>query len=484
MARFFKFHTLAELESESRRLGLDLRFSDDLSPLLHPVVIGKFRAGNSLCIQPMEGCDGTLDGRPDELTFRRNDRFGGGGAKLIWGEATAVTEDGRATPRQLHLNEKTAPDFKRMLEICRRAHRQAFGSDDDLVVGLQLTHSGRYGYRRPLIAFHDPILDPRTLADRASGKMIDPSYPLLDDDYLKRLPDHFVAAAKLAFQIGFQFVDIKQCHRYLLSELLAAKTRPGTFGGSFENRTRLAREVIGRIRGEIPGLEIATRLNVYDGIPYRKGAEGIGEPCPWKAPVLSAWGTQEDNPLESDLREPVRWIGEMARMGVGLVNISMGNPYASMHVIRPFEYPPPDGYESPEHPLSGVDRHFRLTGRLQEAFPKLPIVGSGYSYLQEFLFQAGAANIRDGRVTIVGVGRASLPQPDFARQLMQGGRLERKRVCRTFSYCTALMRAKHNELGQFATGCPPFDKEVYGPIWDEAKKKEGNSNREDTKDTK
>jgi hypothetical protein len=148
----------------------------------------------------------------------------------------------------------------------------------------------------------------------------------------------------------------------------------------------------------------------------------------------------------------------------------MGNPYATPHVIRPFEYPPPDGYETPERPLIGVDRHFRLAGELQQAFPHLPLVGSGYSYLQEYLFQAGAANVRDGRVTFVGVGRAALPQPDFARQLLRHGRLDRKRVCRTFSYCTALMRAKHNDLGQFATGCPPFDKEVYGPIWDDARR--------------
>jgi 2,4-dienoyl-CoA reductase-like NADH-dependent reductase (Old Yellow Enzyme family) len=293
----------------------------------------------------------------------------------------------------------------------------------------------------------------------------------LDDDYLMRLPDHYVAAAKLAYQIGFQFVDIKQCHRYLLSELLAAKTRPGPFGGSLENRTRLAREIIGRIKSEIPDLVIGTRLNAYDGIPYKKSANGVGEPCPWKAPILSAWGTNENDPLEADLREPMEWIREMSRLGVDLVNISMGNPYASMHIIRPFEYPPPDGYESPEHPLQGVDRHFRLAGEIQQAFPQLPVAGSGYSYLQEFLFHAGAANIRDGRITLVGVGRASLPQPDFARRLMEDGRLDRKRVCRTFSYCTALMRAKHNELGQFATGCPPFDKEVYGPLWDEAKNK-------------
>jgi 2,4-dienoyl-CoA reductase-like NADH-dependent reductase (Old Yellow Enzyme family) len=333
-----------------------------------------------------------------------------------------------------------------------------------------LTHSGRYSFQRPLIAFHDPIIDPRTLADKTSGAADDSSYPLIDDDYLKRLPDHYVAAAKLAHQVGFQFVDVKQCHRYLLSELLAAKTRPGPFGGSLENRTRVAREIIGRIKSEVPGLVIATRMNVFDGIPYQKNASGVGEPCPWKVPVLSAWGTREDNPLQADLREPKQWILEMSRLGVELVNISMGNPYASMHIIRPFEYPPPDGYESPEHPLEGVDRHFRLAGEIQQALSHLPMVGSGYSYLQEYLFQAGAANVRDGRITFVGVGRASLPQPDFARRLTENGRLDRKRICRTFSYCTALMRAKHNELGQFATGCPPFDKEVYGPIWDAAKK--------------
>ena len=462
MARFFKFRSVEDLAAECERLGLSLSFSDDLSPLFRPVSVGPLRAGNALCVQPMEGCDGETDGRPGELTFRRYRRFGAGGAKLIWGEATAVVEEGRANPRQLLLNDRTAADFERMLRDCRRAHREALGSDKDLVVGLQLTHSGRYSYRRPLLACHDPLLDPLTA----------PSAALLDDDYLQRLPDHYLAAARLARRLGFDFVDVKQCHRYLLSELLAAKTRPGPFGGSLENRTRLARTVIQGIRAEVPDLVIATRLNVFDGIPYlKKSGSDEGEPCPWTPPVHSAWGTCPDNPLTPDLSEPRWWIGEMQRLGVTLVNVSMGNPYTTPHVIRPFEYPPPDGYETPEHPLLGVDRHFRLAAELQQAFPTLPLVGSGYSYLQEYLFQAGAANVRDGRITFVGVGRAALPQPDFARQLLENGKLDRKRVCRTFSYCTALMRAKHNELGQFATGCPPFDKEVYGPIWDEARKK-------------
>jgi 2,4-dienoyl-CoA reductase-like NADH-dependent reductase (Old Yellow Enzyme family) len=472
LARYFKFRTLADLDAEARRLGLDLRFQEDLTPLFQPAAIGPLRAGNRWCVQPMEGCDGTPDGRPGELTMRRYRRFGAGGAKLIWAEATAVVEEGRANPRQLLLNEATAADLEKLLHECRAAHRAAFGSDDDLVIGLQLTHSGRYSYRRPLLAYHDPLLDPLTVADRASGRPVDASYPLLNDDDLARLPDHYVAAARWAHRIGFQFVDIKQCHRYLLSELLSARDRPGRYGGSLENRTRLARDVITRIRAEVPGVVLASRLNVYDGIPYRKLPGGDeGEPVPWQAPLRSAWGTFPEDAAQPDLAEPIAWIGEMVRLGVALVNVSMGNPYASPHIIRPFEYPPPDGYETPEHPLVGVDRHFRLAAQLQAAFPQLPLVGSGYSYLQEFLGPAAAANVQSGRITFAGVGRAALPQPDFARRLQEHGHLDRKRVCRTFSYCTALMRAKQNELGQFPTGCPPFDKEVYGPIWDEARPK-------------
>src|SRR5436190_1165756 len=123
MSRYFKFRSLDDLEAASRSLGLDLRFSDDLQPLFRPVTIGPLRAGNSLCIQPMEGCDATLDGQPGELTFRRYQRFGAGGAKLIWGEAAAVIEEGRANPRQLLIDERTAPALERMLRECRQAHR-------------------------------------------------------------------------------------------------------------------------------------------------------------------------------------------------------------------------------------------------------------------------------------------------------------------------------------------------------------------------
>jgi 2,4-dienoyl-CoA reductase-like NADH-dependent reductase (Old Yellow Enzyme family) len=465
LALYFKFHSVADLEAEVQRLGLDLRLSADLTPLFQPAPIGPYVAGNRMCVQPMEGCDGTRDGRPDVLTYRRYQRFGSGGAKLIWAEAAAVVEEGRANPRQLLIAEHTAADLAAMLRVCRQAHREACGRDDDLVVGLQLTHSGRYSYMRPLLAVHDPILDPRTNVNACD--------PLMSDDELGGLVDRYVAAARLAHQIGFQFVDVKQCHRYLLNELLAARERPGPYGGSLENRTRLARDIITAIGAAVPDLVLASRINVYDGIPYCRGTgRDVGEACPFQTPLACAWGTDAYDPQRPDLVEPLAWIGEMARLGVALVNVSMGSPYATPHLIRPFEYPPPDGYETPEPPLVGVDRHFRLTAQVQASLPALPVVGSGYSYLQEFFPSAAAANVRDGRCTFVGVGRATLAQPDFVRQLQQHGKLERRRICRTFSYCTALMRSKHNEDGQFPTGCPPFDRGVYGPIWQRAKQKE------------
>lgn len=468
MSRYFKYKTADDLTRDANERNLQVRLDQDLTPLLQPLTIGGHTVGNRMVIQPMEGCDAEPDGSPGELTIRRYERFGAGGAKLIWGEACAVIPEGRANARQLIINPHTAPRLREMLDRCRQAHREALGDDADLLVGLQLTHSGRYCYQRPIRAHHDPLLDPRTIMDRATGRTAGPDDPLITDDELDQLLDHYVEAAHLSQSIGFDFVDIKQCHRYLLNELLASKSRSGSFGGSFENRTRFIRTLVNRLRQELPGLMVASRMNVYDGPPYFMGTDHEGQPVPFQTPVQSCWGTREDDPHQPDLSEPKALIGQLRSLGLSLLNVSIGNPYASPHIIRPFEYAPPDGYETPEHPLIGVDRHFRIAQEIQEAFPDLPIVGSGYSWLQAFALNAGAANLREGRITLVGIGRNALAHPDFGRYVMEGKPLDPKRTCRTFSYCTALMRSKHNSYGQYATGCPPFDKDVYGPLWKEA----------------
>lgn len=470
MAHYFKYKSAEDLASDAVAMGAEMPISADFAPLFETIKVGPMTVGNRFCIQPMEGCDGTLEGSPDELTHRRFRRFGAGGAKLIWGEATAIDEAARMNPRQLWIHDRSASDLEAMLAGCREAHREVFGNDDGLKVGLQLTHSGRYCFRRPQIVMHDPLLDPLTV-DKSTGRIVDDSFPLLSDDDLKRIEDQYLAAAHLAFKIGCDFIDVKQCHRYLLSEFLSAKSRPGIFGGCLENRTRFVRNLIKRIRSELPSLVLASRINVYDGIPFRKGADLVGRPVDFQYPLLSSYGVNPEDYEQFDLTEPLQVIRGLVEDGVSLINVTMGNPYANPHVLRPAEYPPIDGYHAPEHPLLSVLRHFQATAEIQRSIPSVPVVGSGYSWLQEFAIHAAAGNLATGGCSIVGLGRATLSQPDFVRQLQENGRLNRKTTCRTFSYCTNLMRTKDHPLGQTPTGCPPFDKHVYGPIWKEVEAK-------------
>ena len=466
---FFTYRSLEEIKADVERFGLDITFETNIEYVAHPVRIGKLIVGNSLGIHPMEGCDGTLDGKPDELTFRRWERFGRGGAKLIWGEATAVASEARMNPRQLLINQQNSKVFAGLLRRTRQVHREEFGRDDDLVVGIQLTHSGRYSFERPIIAYHNPLVDRVTYLDKRRGIFLPPDYPVVTDEYLERLEDKFVAAAKIAYEIGFDFVDVKQCHTYFLCELLGATTREGKYGGSFENRTRFVRNVLRKIREEIGSdFLIASRINLFDGIPfYLEPLTREGKPYRYPVPYrYGGFGIDINDPLHEDLTEPNLLVKILVNEGMRLLNVSMGSPYYNMHYGRPFERAPIDGYESPEHPLFGVDRHFRLTEEIQKSFPTLVVVGTGYSWLREFLLPAAESNLRRKRVTIVAVGRGGIAYPDYAKDGLRKHVLDRTKVCLAVSYCTALMRSKDNELGQYPTGCVPRDP-FFTPIYKE-----------------
>ncbi len=415
-----------------------------------------------MAIHPMEGCDSTLDGRPDELTWRRYERFARGGAKLVWFEATAVREDGRANTRQLWITKDNAGDFARILEMIKREHKARFGTTDDLLVPMQLTHSGRYSVPKKTIAYHNPLIDQK------SGVPAD--YPIISDDELERLEDDYVQAAKLALLAGFNAVELKVTHGYLLAELLGAKTREGRYGGSLENRTRAIRNILGKIRAATGNqLTLLMRLGCFDSVPYIKGADGVGVPLAYPIPYPYGWGVDSNNPLQEDLTEVKQAIGWFKDWGIELLNVSIGCPYYNPHIVRPFEKPDEGNYEQPEHPILGVDRHFRIAGELQRTFPDLPMVGSGYSWLQIYSINAAAHNVTEGNIRIFGIGRNALAYPDFAVDIAEKGELDEIRVCKTLTYCTFLMRNKNNSLGQFPTGCPPFDKMMYGPIMKEAR---------------
>ncbi len=424
-------------------LGLTLGFDPEVesgpdAPLARPCPLPDFTVGNRFCVQPMEGWDGTPDGRPTELTFRRWRRFGESGAKLIWGgEAVAVLPEGRGNPRQLLINESTFSDLARLREALVEAH-QARWPADDLYIGLQLTHSGRFarpeGKPQPRILYHHPILD------RRMGLPDD--YPLLTDGEIARIVEAFVRAAALAQRAGFHFVDIKHCHGYLGHEFLSAVDRPGQYGGPLENRTRFLREVVEGIRAEAPGLAIGVRLSAFDFIPFRAGEDGVGRPEDWPAdrPYPYAFGG-DGSGTGVDLSEPHRLLSLLEELGVQLVNISAGSPYYCPHIQRPALVPPPDGYLPPEEPLVGVDRLIRATAELKRAHPTLRVVGSGYSYLQEWLPNVAQYVVRTGGADFVGLGRMNLAYPHLCADVLEGRPLQRRLLCRACSDCTAAPRS-------------------------------------------
>ena len=443
------------------QLGVDLPFDAKLehapdSPLAQPYPLGAegqaapFTIGNRFCVQPMEGWDGTPDGYPTENTTRRWVNFGASGAKLVWGgEAVAVVHAGRANPNQLMIDAAHAEALRGLRDALVTEHERRYGRVDDLLVGLQLTHSGRYAkpndkFRgEPVILYHHPILD------RKMGLPAD--YPIMTDGEIEALIAAFIDAAELAYQAGFQFVDVKHCHGYLGHEFLSAVTRPGAYGGSFENRTRFLREVTAGIRARVPGLRIGVRLSAFDLVAFEPDPEtNVGRPV-MLAGAPFRFGGDPENPLEPSLDEPARFLALLQELGIQMVNLTGGSPYYNPHVQRPAFFPPSDGYLPPEDPLVGVARHVNFDSQLKQSAPGLLTVGTGYSYLQEWLAHVGQCAVRAGRVDFVGLGRMILSYPDFAADILAGRPLQRKRLCRTFSDCTTAPRKG------LVSGCYPLD---------------------------
>jgi NADPH2 dehydrogenase len=423
------------------------------SPLGQAIDFDGKKIGNRFCIHPMEGWDGTLDGKPGEGTIRRWRHFGLSGAKLIWGgEAVAVRHDGRANPNQLLMSEANKSGIAELRATLLAAHREACDTTDDLLVGLQLTHSGRFSRPNekkkpePKILYHHPFLD-----DRVN---VDESYPLLTDGDIRQIIEDFHAAAKAAYELGFEFVDVKHCHGYLGHEFLSAHTRAGDYGGSFENRTRFLREITEGIRAIAPGLKIGVRLSAFDLVSFRPDPDNhVGIPDSYGELIPYRWGFGVDanNPERYDLSEPIKFLRLLQDLDIKLVNISGGSPYYNPHIQRPALYPPSDGYQSPEDPLVGVARQIEVTRILKQEFPNHILVGTGYTYLQEYLPFVAQALLRKGWVDSIGLGRMVLSYPELPLDVVRGKVLQHKRICRTFSDCTT---APRNGL---PSGCYPLD---------------------------
>jgi 2,4-dienoyl-CoA reductase-like NADH-dependent reductase (Old Yellow Enzyme family) len=450
--RVASLKTAAAFRTHLAKSGISLEFDDIVDAsgaLAQPLSVDGVRVGNRFCILPMEGWDGTRDGEPSDLTRRRWRNFGISGAKLMWGgEAVAVRHDGRANPNQLMLTPSTQRSIAALRDVLLEAHRERFGSnaDSDLYLGLQITHSGRFARpdawneSAPLAACAHPILDRRFPG----------GIRLLTDTELERLVDDYVATARLAHACGFQFVDVKACHGYLGHEMLGAKTRPGRYGGSLENRMRFLTQIIDGIRAAVPALGIVVRVSIFDIVPHRKSAGGVGVPEPASG-AEPAFGLLTGEDMNDALHDGRALLTHLQGRGVKWICTTAGSPYYNPHVQRPAFFPPLDGYDPPEDPLRGVARQIEATARLKAEFPQMVFVGSAYSYLQEWLPHVGQYNVRQGLADFVGLGRIALSYPDLPADVLDGKTLRRQAFCRTFSDCTTGPR-----LGM-VSGCYPLD---------------------------
>jgi 2,4-dienoyl-CoA reductase (NADPH2) len=410
----------AALRAGPRRLGLDIPYKEDPSVLIEKTALAGRELPNRLAVLPMEGADADSEGGPSERTRRRYRRYAAGGAGLIWVEATAVRPDGRSNPRQLYLTESTVGPFAKLVDETRAAAQKEWGGAHRPLLILQLTHSGRFskpeGTPRPRIIQHNPHLDP------LHG--LPPDHPLVPDSELESIRDDFVEAADLASSAGFDGVDIKACHGYLVSETLAAHDREDSrYGGPFENRARLLLETVKRVREETPGHLVTCRLSATDLVPFPFG-----------------FGMDPDAPNVVDLAEPKALVAQLAKAGVRFLALSLGIPAWKPHYGRPFDRPVPEGRIPDEHPLEGVARHLRIASEIQIAAPPVAVVGAGYSWLRAFGPGVGAAMVAAGRTAVIGFGRGALAYPDFAADLVRDGRFDPKEVCTTCSLCSHLLR--------------------------------------------
>lgn len=467
--RISAFKTAAALRDHCADLGVEIPCDDDIltaadeSPLAQPIDAGGLTIGNRWAIHPMEGWDGTTEGLPTDNVRRRWKNFGLSGAKLIWGgEACAVAPEGRANPNQLMCRTETEAGIVELHDLLVDAHRERFGSDEGLVVGLQLTHSGRFcrPFRKdrmePAIVYRHPILD---------GKFgIGPDDDVvITDAYLDELIGLYIEGARIARDAGFHFVDVKHCHGYLAHELLSGFSREGEFGGDFEGRTRFLRRIVEGIRADqgSDAIAIGVRLSAFDWVPFRPDPEGasggklgpgIPEPFDGCLPYRYGFGTDPENPVSWDLSETFRFLELLQELDIRLVNLSCGSPYYNPHIQRPALFPPSDGYQPPEDPLVGVARQLDMVAEIKRRFgDELVILGSGYSYLQEYLPHVAQASVRDKRVDLAGLGRMVLSYPDLPADALEQGKLTRKRICRTFSDCTTAPR------NGMISGCYPLD---------------------------
>ena len=389
-------------------------------------LLDKINIPNRAVFQPMEGCDCNSDGSPRELTIEKYKKAAASGVGTVWFEANAVCPEGRTNKGQLMLTAENLHTFKTLLSEMRQIAEKETGIRQFFV--LQLTHSGRQSIV-PMIAYRNPVYEEKRPVTDDN---------VVTDEYLDTIPALYAKSALLAREAGFDAVDVKACHGYLLVEALSAFTREGRYGGSFENRTRLYFNCLDAVNQAVGGsIAVVARIGISDMVakPYGFGTNEAGE---------------------LDLTEGDMLVEGILARGVRMINITIGNPYYNPHINRPFKR---GAYTPPETPQTGLERFVTVQKHLKDKFPSLVLVGSGVSYYRNELMQVSEDLIRDGVCDFVGYGRVSLAYPQLYSDYING-KFDYKKCCVACSKCTELMRAK------CVSGCAVFN-DYYKKLYEE-----------------
>ena len=242
-----------------------------LPHLFAPLSLREVTLKNRIALSPM--CQYSADdGMATDWHLVHLGALALGGAGLLLAEATAVVPEGRISPQDLGLwkDEQMEP-LARVVRFVR---------EHGAVAGIQLAHAGRKGFLGETLGRRGP-LGPENggwaPVRGASPLPFDDGYPIpepLDVEEIGGIVDAFVKGAERALNAGFQVVEIHGAHGYLLHSFLSplSNQRTDDYGGSFENRTRLLREVVVGVREVWPAdLPLLLRISCTD---WMKGGWG------------------------------------------------------------------------------------------------------------------------------------------------------------------------------------------------------------------
>ena len=245
------------------------------APLLQPGQIGSLQLKNRIALAPMGENFGGLDGHATEKTQAYYEERARGGAGLIILGTTAVSwPSGTSEPHQLGIS---SDDFiPTLAQVVRRVH--VHGAK----VAIQINHSGKVAAndrahgREMWVPSVPPALPPnasmRTITPQELSTFVGVGphpdrYRVMDEADIAQMIEWYAAAAVRAQQAGFDAVEVHCAHNYLIAGFLSPyfNQRTDGYGGSYENRTRLMRELLTEVRRRVgPDYPIWVRLDAEE----------------------------------------------------------------------------------------------------------------------------------------------------------------------------------------------------------------------------